>query len=275
MTGAYEISTPHGTLAVRETGVGTFPVLLIHGNSSCKEIFRHQMQGRFAERYRLIAFDLPGHGWSSDAPDPALSYTMPGYAEAAVALLERIGVAEAAVFGWSLGGHVGIEMISRFPGLRGLMITGTPPVGLHDVAAGFLPVEHMSLADKNELTASEVDLFAESSTGGPYASFMRDAVARTDGRARELMFAAFRAGRGVDQRRTVGSSPVPLAVVNGGAEPYIDLDYIDGVTYASLWEGRCIRLPGLAHAPFWEAPDRFNPIFERFLDSVSSSADVR
>jgi pimeloyl-ACP methyl ester carboxylesterase len=41
--------------------------------------------------------------------------------------LALIGVDRAVVFGWSLGGHIGLEMVSRFPGMLGLMITGTPP----------------------------------------------------------------------------------------------------------------------------------------------------
>ena len=110
------IATSHGLLAVEESGGGGLPLLLIHGNSFCRGVFRHQMQLALAAGWRLIAFDLPGHGESSDAPDPVRSYTRPGLADAAVELLGRLGVAEAAVFGWSLGGHIGIEMIPRFPG---------------------------------------------------------------------------------------------------------------------------------------------------------------
>ena len=98
---------------------------------------------------------------------------------------------------------------------------------------------------------------------------MRESVARTDGRARKLMFESFGGGQGVDQRRTVGTSLVPLAVVNGADEPFVDLDYVDGVAYANLWERRCLRLKGLQHAPFWEAPEVFNPILERFLADVA------
>jgi pimeloyl-ACP methyl ester carboxylesterase len=75
-------------------------VLLIHGNSSCRGVFRHQLEGRLAQNHRLIAFDLRGHGQSSNAPDPTQSYTRPGLADAAVELLEKLGVTEAIVFGW-------------------------------------------------------------------------------------------------------------------------------------------------------------------------------
>ena len=269
MNRRHRIETRHGTIAVVEAGAGTQPVVLIHGNSSCGAIFRHQTEGRLAERYRLISFDLPGHGQSSDAPDPARSYTMPGYADAAVETLGALGVDDAIVFGWSLGGHIGIEMISRYPGLKALMITGTPPVGLDDVARGFITSPHMHLAGQQDFTEAEIDDFAQASTGGPFESFMREAVARTDGRARKLMFESFGGGQGVDQRRTVGTSLVPLAVVNGADEPFVDLDYVDGVAYANLWERRCLRLKGLQHAPFWEAPEVFNPILERFLADVA------
>ena len=94
-------------------------LLLIHGNSSCRGVFQHQLHGQLAENYRFIAFDLPGHGQSSDAPDPARTYTRPGLAEAAVELLEKLRITQVVVFGWSLGGHIGIEMMHLFPGLLG------------------------------------------------------------------------------------------------------------------------------------------------------------
>src|SRR6516165_534586 len=100
------IATSHGSLAVEESGEGGIPVLLIHGNSYCRRVFRNQMQGQIAKNHRLISFDLPGHGQSSNAIDPERSYTRPGLADAAVELLENLEVTEAIVFGWSLGRHI-------------------------------------------------------------------------------------------------------------------------------------------------------------------------
>jgi pimeloyl-ACP methyl ester carboxylesterase len=69
MSRQYTLATSHGSIAVEETGHGGLPTLLIHGNSSCRGVFRNQMEGPLAKNHRLIAFDLPGHGQSSDAPD--------------------------------------------------------------------------------------------------------------------------------------------------------------------------------------------------------------
>ncbi len=78
------IATSHGSLAVEECGQGGIPVLLIHGNSLCRGVFRNQMQGQLAKNHRFIAFYLPGHGRSSYAPDPERTYTRPGLADAAM-----------------------------------------------------------------------------------------------------------------------------------------------------------------------------------------------
>ena len=262
------IDTSHGFLAVEESGQGEIPVLLIHGNSFCRGVFRHQLQGSLARNHRLIAFDLPGHGQSSNAPDPVRTYTRPGLAAATIELLEKIGVSEVIVFGWSLGGHIGMEMLSRFPGMRGLMISGAPPVRNSQLSEGFKATPHSSVASKQEKVDS--DAFVENIFGKSAEAFLRHAVARADGRFRKTLFEAARAGAGVDQRLIVESSPVPLAVVNGGADSFINLDYFDTVAYANLWEGRCHRLSGLGHAPFWEAPGDFNPVLERFLQDVQS-----
>jgi pimeloyl-ACP methyl ester carboxylesterase len=266
------IDTSHGSLAVEENGRGEIPVLLIHGNSFCRGVFRHQLQGSLAKNHRLIAFDLPGHGESSDAPDPIRTYTRPGLADATVELLEKLRVSEAIVFGWSLGGHIGIEMFSRFPGMRGLMISGAPPVSSNQMSQGFNMSPQRGVASKQELSKAEIDAFVENIFGESAEAFLRDAVARTDGRFRKRLFEAAHAGEGVDQRLTVESSRVPLAVVNGGADLIVNLDYFDTVAYANLWNGRCHRLCGLGHVPFWEAPDDFNPVFEQFLQHVERGA---
>lgn len=266
----HALLTSHGSIAVAEYGQRGLPVLLIHGNSFCRDVFRHQLRGRLAESHRLIALDLPGHGQSSDAPDPVRSYKRSALAEAVVEVLGMLGITEAIVLGWSLGGHIGIEMVSRFPGMRGLMVTGTPPVARGQMAQGFITSPHGGIASRQDLSADDIDAFVNAIFGASAEPFLREAVARADGRFRKRLFEAARAGDGVDQRVTVETSSVPLAVINGAADRLVNLDYIDSVSYANLWEGRCHRLAGLGHASFWEAPDAFAPFLERFVRDIES-----
>jgi pimeloyl-ACP methyl ester carboxylesterase len=113
-------------------------------------------------------------------------------------------------------------------------------------------------------------MFGNAIFGTTFAPFLRQAIERADGLARKTMFEASRAGAGIDQRWVVENMPIPLAVVNGSEDPFVNLDYLDSLVYANLWEGRPHRLPGLKHAPFWEASEIFDPILDRFLHDIST-----
>ena len=138
MTSLHQLSTSHGSIVAEEAGRGDLPVLMIHGNSTSREVFRKQLGGALSRKYRLLAFDLPGHGESSDAPDASRTYTRPGLAKAAIEVLELLGLGEVVVVGWSLGGHIALEMASQFSGIKGLLISGAPPVSRHNIAEGFI-----------------------------------------------------------------------------------------------------------------------------------------
>ncbi|MEI4480634.1 MULTISPECIES: alpha/beta fold hydrolase [unclassified Phyllobacterium] len=265
-----KIETSHGTLALRETDGTGIPVLLIHGNSSSGAVFRNQLEGTLGSEYRLIAPDLPGHGESSDAINPDRSYSMEGYADAMTEVLRILQIERAVVFGWSLGGHIGLEMISRFPGMLGLMITGTPPVAADEVAQGFRPSEHMGLAGQEHFSEIDIENYARSTGGEPFEDFFIEVVSRTDGRARRLMFEKFAAGTGDNQKEIVANADIPIAVVNGVDEPFVNIDFVANVRYRKLWEGKTHTIKNSGHAPFWDKPDEFNPYLHRFIKDVSA-----
>jgi pimeloyl-ACP methyl ester carboxylesterase len=268
----FKITTSHGTLAVTSAGVGAPALLLLHSNSFCSKIWRHVFSSPITQSHRVIAFDLPGHGDSSNAPDPEKSYTMPAYAAAAVELLHHLRIPDVVVLGWSLGGHVGIEMIPRFPGLKGLMIVGAPPVAYGEIDAGFTfgPAGWRSaFPARDDFSEDDVTQYAHVCADPPYEDWMREAVARTDPRARKIMFEGFASGEVLDQRKVVGESDVSVAVVNGADEPFVNLEFVRGVKYKNLWRGECFEMEGLKHAPFWARPEEFGSILEDFVSEVS------
>jgi pimeloyl-ACP methyl ester carboxylesterase len=216
-----------------------------------------------------VAFDLPGHGDSSDALDASRTYTRPGLASAVIEILGLLGINEVAVVGWSLGGHIAMEMASKYFGIKGLFISGAPPVSRHNMGEGFMPTSHMRLAGQRHLGSADIHAFGEAIFGSPVPAEFWRAIARADGLARKTIFEAARSGVGIDQRLLVENLAIPLAIVNGSQDPFVNLDYLDVPKYANLWEGRCHRLPGLKHAPFWEAPDVFDELLARFIDDIA------
>ncbi len=106
-------------------------------------------------------------------------------------------------------------------------------------------------------------------TAVPFEQAALDAAIRTDGRARKIMFDAFGAGRESDQKALVATASVPLAVIDGAEDPFVNTSYVASLTFANLWEGTYHVIPGVGHAAFWEAPEVYNPLLQRFLGSFA------
>ena len=100
--------------------------------------------GPLGERFRLVAVDLPGHGASDDARDRS-AYSLPGHARAVRAVVDALQLGDAVFVGWSLGGHVALEMAPELRQARGFVIFGTPPLAFPPAREAFLPHPTMRL----------------------------------------------------------------------------------------------------------------------------------
>ena len=267
------VETSHALIAYRESDGQGLPVLMIHGNSTCHQVFQNQLEGSIGSTYRCIAIDLPGHGDSGDAYEPDRTYHIGGYSDVAVELMETLGITRYAVFGWSLGGHIALDITAVTDRLCGVIITGSPPIeqGFNAINEGFEGFIEHSIASKQVLTDDEINIFATNTCGAnaPYDDFLKTAVTRCDGRSRSLMIAKLACGIGRNQKSLATHSAVPLAIVNGADDVFIRNDYIANLLYTNLWEDQVFDLPKTGHAPFWEDPDTFDQYLHRFLNSLS------
>ena len=283
----FTLDTPHGLISITDTGLKNDApaLLLLHGNSSSSKIFRHMLDSpTLTSQYRVIAFDYPSHGASSNALNPEHDYTQRGYAELAVHILKHLRIDSVVAMGWSLGGHVALEMVPLLKQggsesevkLKGLVLTGTPPAsGWEQCRKGFkIPLGDEEKGEENLMakvhwTEEQAEQIVRmSATGGKgelFEDWMVTDALRVDGRARMVMFNAMMKGEGCDQVGIVETEDVPVAVINGADEPFIDLDYIDGLQWKNLWRQKCIRMPGLKHTPFWEDPEAYEEFLGAFL----------
>lgn len=121
--------------AVRELGDGP-PLVLLHGVPTSGALYRDVM-APLAQRYRVIAPDLPGYGESDAGPDARIE-TLMDWARALVADLEQPVIA-----GVDLGGFLGMQLAvegrasglilsSTYlgPGWWPAVITALPPLDL-------------------------------------------------------------------------------------------------------------------------------------------------
>ena len=154
------------------------------------------------------------------------------------------------------------------------MICGAPPVGRNQMSQAFKGSPQTGAASKQDISEAE----NRNSRRKHFWGFIRTVSSRSR-RAGRRAFSqeAFRGGacrgRG-GSAADRGKQSSPARSGQRRADRLVNLDYFDTVSYANLWEGRCHRLSGLGHAPFWEAPGDFNPLLERFLHDVETGCAV-
>lgn len=269
VTALRHLSAPRGRLCAFVASSDRPPVLLLHGNSSCKEVFVHQIDALRRHGFGVVAPDLPGHGGSDDARSAPAAYSFPGYAAAIGAMLDRLAITQVHVVGWSLGGHIGLELLARDARIRSLLICGAPPVRLGPgvVARAFLGGPAMDLTGRRTLSWRQAEIYGEAALGGKQwlADHLLRAIRRTDGEARYWMVRNSFAGVGADEAALVATSPKPLAIVQGRWDPFVRTDYLKSLIYRNLWRG-AVQYVDAGHAPHWQRPEKFNNLLIEFLN---------
>lgn len=100
------------TLAYQDSGPAEGqPIVLLHGSPGSGGDFSRTTNALIpslvAQGYRVIVPDLPGFGYSSPyVPD----YSNRAHARYVIDLLEQLGIEQAHLLGWSMGGGVAIEL---------------------------------------------------------------------------------------------------------------------------------------------------------------------
>jgi pimeloyl-ACP methyl ester carboxylesterase len=99
------------SVAHRDVGEGP-PLVLLHGFLCDSRCWRPQLAD-LSDRFRVLAWDAPGAGSSSDPPDP---FTTTDWAQCLAGfLLDVVGIERAQVLGLSWGGILAQEFYRLYP----------------------------------------------------------------------------------------------------------------------------------------------------------------
>jgi non-heme chloroperoxidase len=115
-------------LHVREWGKADGPpILFIHGLSQSHLCWAKQYQSSLAEEFRLVAYDLRGHGMS-EAPLEPEHYSEGGlWADDVAAIIDQLRLDRPVLVGWSYGGFVICDYVRAH---------GQDRIGAIDLVAG-------------------------------------------------------------------------------------------------------------------------------------------
>ena len=241
---------------------GTGPALLfIHGLGSCKEDWEAQ-RDPFAQDYRVISFDLRGHG---ESDKPAGPYSIAQFAADAADLLRGMGIDAAHVVGISLGGAVAFQLALDHPTLvKSLTVVNSgPDATVHTLKEKFAVwIRQYVVRRKGMAKLAGIigpHLFPKPENRTERERF----IERTSRNDPQAYLHAFRALIGWSVAEKIGDIRCPMLAI-AADQDYTPLS-MKKAYVARISGARLEVVPDARHALPMEKPAQFNAVLADFL----------
>ena len=251
-------------LHVREWGNADGPpILFIHGWSQNHLCWARQYDSALAAEFRLVAYDLRGHGMSEAPLEPGHYTDGKAWADDLAAIMDQLRLDRPVLVGWSYGAFVicdfarayGQDQIAAINFVEGAVKLGETAFGTL-IGPGFL--DHFAAATADDLPTSIAAM----------RSFVRACIIKpvpdddleTAVCWNVVVPAAIRAhlaARQIDCDDVLGALQVPVLVTQGRADTVV-LPAMAEHVLAACPTAKASWYEGVGHIPHLEEPERFN-----------------
>lgn len=255
-------------IAWREAGSGP-PVIFLHGLGGTRTAWDPQLRG-LADRFRCIAWDMPGYGASA----PPAELTFPAIADSLAGLLDTLGLESAHLVGLSFGGMHALHTAIRHPGrVRGLVLADTSPAfGLDGTTARDWQAARLAPLEGGLSPAEFAGSTLDTICAQVLEPTLRNQLVKSFGRISPAGFrAAVECLPAHDVRGELAGIGCPVLVIVGEADRETPPAYAEALA-GGLPDSTLEVLEGVGHLSPSEAPERFNRLVERFLSDVEGRA---
>ena len=248
------------------------PLVFLHGIGGAARAWRGQLAA-FSDRYRTIAWDMPGYGGSALLP----SISIAALADALQDFLRQVGATTPILVGHSIGGMIVQQLLAKSPHIAGAVVLAqtSPAFGKPDGdwQKAFIEARLGPLDRGETLGALAPTLVKELVGDDPDVSGMalaRDCMASVpEPTYRATMLALM----GFDLRDALKDISVPTLVLSGSKDRNAPApmmakmaSYIPSATY--------VELEGAGHLVNLERPSEFNAALDRFLKANVAATHV-
>ncbi len=262
----YSGTTPDGTAYDLHGTDDKPPIALIHGLGLCREIWAPLLP-ELQRHYRVINYDLYGHGDSVPVPDIA---SLSVYADQLRTLLDHLQVDAVAVVGFSIGGMINRRFAMDYPARVSALAILNSPHNRGEEAQTMVEQRAASVREQGILSTLPdackrwfTPAFLDSTD---CADVVRQWRERVD--PESYAQAAWVLANGV--RELINPEPpitCPALVVtcqnDSGSTPAMSHDIA-----AEIEGAQTLIVPELQHLGLMEAPDVFTDAILKFLDGT-------
>ena len=219
------------------------PVLLIHGGLGHGDVWGFQIPA-LAESHQVIVADSRGHGRSTRSDKP-FGYQL--MADDYLALLDHLGVDQAALVGWSDGGIIGLDIAIRHPERLSRLFA----FAANYTPAGVKPSVAQDPTFNAYIARAGKDYARLSPTPGEFDAFVAQI---SEMWAREPNYTQ-------DQLRAIA---VPTVIFDGEHDEAIEPAHTAEMA-ALIPDAELVIMKDASHFAMWQKPDEFNAAVLEFL----------
>jgi pimeloyl-ACP methyl ester carboxylesterase len=251
-------------IAYERMGQGP-PLLLLHGFvGDGVGTWSHQLE-TLSDAFTVIAWDSPGAGRSSAAPE---SFRLPDYADCLAGFVRALGLARPYVAGLSFGGALALELFRRHRTIPRRLILASayagwpgsfPPQVVQERLAVCLRVSNLSAAEF--VAAMLPSMFSAEAPPDRVAAFAANVAEFHPASFRVMALASAEA----DLRDVLPEVDVPTLLLYGDRDVRAPREVAEALLTA-IPGSRLVMLPGVGHASPVEAPDQFSAEVRAFLE---------
>lgn len=264
-------------LHVREWGRGDGPPLVfLHGWSQSHLSWRRQYESALADRFRIVACDLRGHGMS-DAPLERREYADgEKWADDVAAILEQLNLTKPILIGWSYAGCVICDYLRKYgdrqiAGINFVAAAAALGRNVPEALTGTVFAQHARAACAGDLPTNISAM----------RSFLRDClgtqcsaddfeVALAAAMVVDPKIRGFLLRREESYESALNAITVPVLVTHNRKDRIVPPAMSDHIlrhckTASASW------YPSETHAPFFEASLRFNTELSDFAGALAAT----
>jgi len=269
---AYTVESADGVeIAVQEAGnPHGQPIIFIHGLLGSHLSWEKQVSSPELQRYRLITFDMRGHGLSDKPVEPEAYREGRRWADDLAAVITGSGAHKPVLVGWSLGAAVTTNYLAGFGDEQiagAVYVGGVIELKPEQLVAQPTAYSGMASSDLRLHLEGEKEFVALCfSTVPDDATFQRMVTAAAMASS-EMQSAVH--GMSIDTAKGLGSMHKPLLLIYGKQDALVQ-PIASAARAKELYPRAAIELYAKSgHSPFFEEPTRFNRDLSKFVDVAS------
>ena len=273
MTASAPMTTKDGRFGYEAAGdPARTPLVFLHGIGGAARAWRGQLD-HFGDRYRAIAWDMPGYNGSALLP----SVSIASLADALRDFLQQVGATKPVLVGHSIGGMIVQQLLATRPDIACAVVLAqtSPAFGKPDGdwQKSFLDARLGPLDRGETMRSLAPNLVRELVGDEPDAGGMelaRDCMASVpEATYRATMLALM----GFDQRSALKNIALPCLVLSGSKDNNAPAPMMAKMA-SYIPRAKYIELEGAGHLVNLERPAAFNAALDQFLKADLAATEV-